>query len=303
MGRQAKLGAVQQLEFCIMQNLGFMGFGEAGAAFAKGFQPSAAQLIGYDTKLNDQHSHEAMHSRMLYAGVQPCSLSNLGRADAVFCLVTADQALEAAQSAAPYLAKGAVWLDGNSCAPSTKHAASAVIAAVGAAYVDMAIMAPVHPKGHKTPVLVSGPYADAALALMGSLGMNGAAAGAEVGDASSIKMLRSIIIKGMEALTAEAFLAAKRAGVEDAVIASLQVSDNQIDWQARGAYNLERMITHGARRAAEMTEVARFLDELNLPNHMAVATAQWQTKIAGLGLHAGTDHLATRADMVLQAMT
>ena len=286
-----------------MQNLGFIGFGEAGAAFAQGVQQGAAPRIGYDVKLDDRRSQDVMRTRMLQAGVQPCHLSNLGRADVVFCLVTADQALKAAQSAAPYLAKGAIWLDGNSCAPSTKRAASAVIAAVGGAYVDMAIMAPVHPQGHKTPILVSGPYADAALALIGSLGMNGAAAGEKVGDASTIKMLRSVIIKGLEALTAEAFLAAKRAGVEDAVIASLQLSDSQIDWQARGAYNLERMITHGARRAAEMTEVARCLRDLDLPNHMAMATAQWQNQIAALGLEPCSDDLAARADMILQAMT
>jgi 3-hydroxyisobutyrate dehydrogenase-like beta-hydroxyacid dehydrogenase len=284
-----------------MQNIGFVGFGEAGLAFAKGLGGRAA-LLAYDAKLDDPAGQSAMRAQMQAGGVQPCTLAGLKAADVVFCLVTADQALAAAHLAAPFLAKGALWLDGNSCAPSTKRAAYEVIAAAGGAYIDMAIMAPVQPKGHKTPVLVSGPNAVAALSLMQKLGMNGAAAGAKVGDASTIKMLRSVIIKGMEALTAEAFLAARRAGVEQAVIGSLQASDGGIDWQARGAYNLERMMVHGARRAAEMQEVVRCLHDLGLPSRMASATATWQADLAALGLKAGPDDLAARADMVLQAL-
>jgi 3-hydroxyisobutyrate dehydrogenase-like beta-hydroxyacid dehydrogenase len=284
-----------------MQNIGFVGFGEAGLAFAKGLGARAA-LLAYDAKLDDPQCQSAMRAQMQAGGAQPCTLAALKAADAVFCLVTADQALAAARLAAPYLAKGALWLDGNSCAPSTKRAAYKVIAAAGGAYVDMAIMAPVHPKGHETPVLVSGPHAGAALSLMQQWGMKGAGAGANVGDASTIKMLRSVIIKGMEALTAEAFLAARRAGVEQAVIASLQASDGGIDWQARGAYNLERMLVHGARRAAEMQEVVRCLQDLGLPSRMASATATWQAELAALGLSAGPDDLATRADLVLQAL-
>ncbi len=285
-----------------MQNIGFVGFGEAGLAFAKGLGGQAC-LLAYDAKLDDPQSQSAMQAQMQAGGAQPCTLAELKAADAVFCLVTADQALAAARLAAPYLAEGTLWLDGNSCAPSTKRAAHAVIGAGGGAYVDMAIMAPVHPKGHQTPVLVSGPHAQAALTLLQKLGMNGAGAGTKVGDASTIKMLRSVIIKGMEALTTEAFLAARRAGVEQAVIASLQASDGGIDWLARGAYNLERMMVHGARRAAEMQEVVRCLDDLGLPSRMAIATATWQAELAAFGLKAGPDDLAARADLVLQALT
>jgi len=284
-----------------MQNIGFVGFGEAGFAFAKGLGARAA-LLAYDAKLDDPQCQSAMQAQMQAGDAQPCTLAALEAADAVFCLVTADQALTAARLAAPYLAKGALWLDGNSCAPSTKRAADEVITAAGGAYVDMAIMAPVHPKGHETPVLVSGPHVAAALSLMQQLGMKGAGAGTNVGDASTITMLRSVIIKGMEALTAEAFLAARRAGVEQAVIASLQASDGGIDWRARGAYNLERMLVHGARRAAEMQEVVRCLHDLGLPSRMASATATWQADLAALGTAAGPDDLAARADLVLQAL-
>ena len=117
--------------------------------------------------------------------------------------------------------------------------------------------------------------------------MTPAVAGPAVGEASTIKMLRSVMMKGLEALTAECLLAARRAGVEGAVIASLQASDPGFDWQRRSAYNLERMMAHGLRRAAEMREVAATLRELGLPDRLAVATADWQQQVGALGLEAG----------------
>jgi 3-hydroxyisobutyrate dehydrogenase-like beta-hydroxyacid dehydrogenase len=132
--------------------------------------------------------------------------------------------------------------------------------------------------------------------------MNARSAGGAVGDASTIKMLRSVVIKGLEALTAEAFLAARAAGVDGAVIASLQASDAGIDWQARGAYNLERMLVHGARRSAEMIEVTKCLRDLGLPDRMSAAAAQWQAELADLGIDAGEDVFASRADAVLGAL-
>jgi hypothetical protein len=98
-------------------------------------------------------------------------------------------------------------------------------------------------------------------------------------------------------------LAARRAGVEDAVLASLQASDPGWNWRDRGAYNLERIMVHGTRRAAEMREVAATLRELGLPDRMAAATAQWQDQIAALHLDGGADDLADRADRILNALS
>lgn len=91
-------------------------------------------------------------------------------------------------------------------------------------------------------------------------------------------------------------------GGEDAVLASLQASDPGWHWQSRGADNIERMMVHGARRAAEMREVAATLREFDLPDRMAVATAEWQAQVAALGLAGGSDDLASRLDRILQGL-
>ena len=285
-----------------MRDIFFVGFGEAGQAFAKGLQPAGLRIAAYDLKLDSTVGGGSCLQAMSQLGTAPCALADVGQSQVVICLVTADQALVAARAAAPHLAPGALWFDGNSCSPGTKQQAAAVIAAAGGRYVDLALMAPVHPLLHRTPMLASGPDAVAGVAALAALGMQVSVAGDRVGQASSIKMLRSVIIKGLEALTAESFLAARAAGVEDAVIASLQASDPGIDWARRGAYNLERMLVHGARRAAEMQEVATTLRELGLPDRMAQATVAWQAELAALTLNPGPEDLAARADVILRAL-
>jgi 3-hydroxyisobutyrate dehydrogenase-like beta-hydroxyacid dehydrogenase len=274
-----------------------IGFGEAGQAFAKGW---GGGMAAHDQRAADAGLVAAARGMEVTLHAAPAPV--MAGAGVVVCLVTADQALDAATAAAPHLAPGAFWLDGNSCAPETKRRASAVISAVGGRYVDMAIMAPVHPRLHRTPALLGGPHAQAAVTELAALDMDWCVAGDRVGDASSIKMLRSVIVKGFEALTAECLLAARRAGVEEAVLASLQASDPGWNWRARSAYNLERAMMHGTRRAAEMREVALTLRDLGLPDRMAAATALWQDQIGSLALPGGPDHLDDRADRILGAL-
>lgn len=282
--------------------LGFIGFGEASEAFATGLGPEiAGRAAAYDIKLDRADLAALPRERAAKSGVAlfPDRAAALGPAEAVFCLVTADQATAAASQCAGLLAKGAFWFDGNSCSPGAKRRSAEIIDAAGGRYVDVAIMAPVYPKLHKTPLLIAGPHAEDAAKALAALGMNARIMGEKVGDASSIKMMRSVMIKGMEALTAECLLAARRAGVEEKVLASLSASNPEIDWPLRSAYNLERMMVHGRRRAAEMREVVATLAELGLPNGLAAATVDWQQSIGDLELDPGADDFTARADAIL----
>lgn len=279
-----------------------VGFGEAAEAFVAGWGAAAeGGVAAYDVKAEDPDARAAILARAATRRVSCSADPEAALADAqiAFCLVTADQAPAAAAACAPHLPERLLWLDGNSCAPGTKRRSAEIIERAGGRYVDLAIMAPVHPRLHKTPGLVAGPHAEAAIAALDGLGMNLAPAGPRVGDASTIKMLRSVMIKGFEALSAECLLAARAAGVEASVLASLQASDPGWNWEQRGAYNLERMMVHGTRRAAEMQEVALTLRELGLPDRMTRAAAEWQARIGGLALAAGEPDLTTRLDAVL----
>lgn len=261
----------------------FIGFGEAGRAFAW----SGARA--FDRKTDEPASREEMLRAYALAGVDGAetAAAALSGAQAVLCLITADQALAVARGCARYLQPGALWLDMNSVAPETKRAAAQAIEAAGGRYVDVAVLAPVHPARRAAPLLASGPHAEAALALLGGFGFsNGRQIEGDVGAASAVKMIRSVMVKGMEALTAECVIAAEAAGVRDAVLASLDASEKTQGWADRADYNLERMLVHGLRRAAEMEEVVKTLDALGTGSAMSRGTVERQRALGGLGIAA-----------------
>ena len=269
----------------------FIGMGEAGSAIVSGWGPGARRLRAFDIKTDDPANAGAMASR--YAALQVTQAASpaeaVADADIVLCVVTADQAVAAAEAAAPHLRRGAFWCDLNSCAPSSKRRAAGVIEAAGGRYVDVAVLAPVHPRRNMVPLLLAGPHAHDVAPILEGLPMAPRVVEGEVGAASSIKMIRSVMVKGLEALTAECMIAAQAAGVTEAVLTSLTKSHGGVDWPRQTAYNLERALTHGARRAAEMDEVAKTLADLGLPNAMASATADWQRRMVASGIRASED--------------
>ncbi len=265
-----------------MPRLTLIGFGEAGRTFAAA-GGWGAQAKVFDIK-TDKGGAPAAEMRAAYAaqGFIGCETSAQALADAeiILSLVTADQATPAALDAAQHIAPGALFCDMNSVSPGRKRVNAAAIEAAGARYVDVAVMAPVQPAALDVPLLISGPHGEDAAALLRSIGYTKIQnCGAAIGAASATKMVRSVMIKGVEALTAEMMLAADAAGVMQGVLASLGG-----DWAQKADYNLDRMLAHGTRRAAEMEEVAQTLRELGLEPLMTAGTIERQ-RVLGALLH------------------
>ena len=253
-----------------------VGFGEAGETFASapGWR---GETRGWDI-LADRRALMGKH------GVETGDDAGAALRDRSFVLslVTADQALAAAREYAPLLPEGALWCDCNSVAPATKREAAAVVERAGGRYVDVAVMAPVNPAKLAVPLLICGPHTLAAQPLLEALGFSSVrVVGDEVGRASAIKMIRSVMVKGLEALSSECAAAAEAAGVFDEVMASLDASEKNVSWADRVAYNRERMATHGARRAAEMEESAKTLQGLGVEPVMTRGTVRLQREAAG----------------------
>ncbi len=267
--------------------LALIGFGEAGSTFAAAAE-WGGQACGWD--ILPQRC-----AAMADAGVIAASdaAEALAGADLVLSLVTADAALAVAQDYAPLLKPGALWCDMNSVAPETKRLSAQAVEAAGGRYVDVAVLAPVHPARLGVPLLLAGAAAGDAEAMLCAAGFGQTrVVGAEVGRASAIKMIRSVMVKGIEALTAEMMLAARAAGVEDEVLASLDASEKARSWHDRADYNLERMVTHGVRRAAEMEESAKTLAALGVDPVMTRGTVARQAAMAGQSQHL-QQHLET----------
>lgn len=269
-----------------------IGFGEAGSTFAIAGAWAAASR-GFDVLPERE-------AQMVAAGVSACAnlAEALEGASLVLSLVTADAALSVAGEAAPFLAQGALFCDMNSVAPETKRAAARAVEASGGRYVDVAIMAPVNPQKLSVPLLLSGADASSAFAALEALGFsNLRVVGDSVGRASTIKMLRSVMYKGVEALTAECLIACERADVTEEVLGSFGN-----DWASGADYRLDRMLVHGLRRAAEMYESSKTLRDLGISPMLTEGTVGWQQALGEMQVSPVPAGLKAKLAAILEKM-
>ena len=267
-------------------HVSFIGFGEAGQAIAAGLRESGIERIAAWDILFPQEEGARLKAAGAGIGVRLANSAAdaVAETDMIISAVTAASSLEAARSVEPHLTAKPYYLDINSVSPGRKQE-TAKLLGESARYVDVAVIAPIHPLRHKTPLLIAGPHAEAISPLLNELEMKLSVVGAETGHAAAIKMIRSVMIKGIEALTLECFLAAARAGVLDEVTVSLKNNYPTLDFTKIAEYNLERMASHGERRAAEMEESAATLRELGLDPLMVDATVKHQREMGALGKH------------------
>lgn len=272
--------------------IAFLGFGEAARAFHDSLASklSGGEFQAYDVLLDSAESAREMRDAMTSRRVKPAeSPAGLADAEWIFSAVTADQSLNAAQSILPHLGQGALFIDINSVSPGRKRETAALINETGADYLDMAVMAPVHPKGHATPVLLAGRTAAELLGSFRELGFNADLVGEAPGSATAIKMVRSVFVKGLEAITVEALLAAEASGCFEEIFSSLSQSFPGLDWSKFPDYQFERTTRHGRRRAAEMRESGVTLDALGLNGGIARETAAIQDAMAASGVKPAGD--------------
>lgn len=267
-----------------------LGFGEVGQVFAndlnaRGFGDLSAWDIQFDVE------NSAAQQGIARTDVRQAMnvADGVSTADIVISAVTAAQDLAAAQSVSAHLKKDAWFVDVNSVSPKVKREVSEVIECAGGRYIEVAIMSPISPRGIASPMLLGGPHAAQFLPLAHRLGLAGASVYSEqLGRASAAKMCRSVMVKGMEALLTESLVSARHYGVEDVVLSSLQDMFPNADWPKVSRYMISRSLIHGRRRAEEMREVARTVEEAGLFSWMSSACAQRQEWAAARS--AATEH-------------
>jgi 3-hydroxyisobutyrate dehydrogenase-like beta-hydroxyacid dehydrogenase len=287
-----------------MLAVGFIGFGEAGSTIAQGLRSAGVERIfAYDIRSGDGTFGPRIWERARESQTTIVdSSSDLAEAATIlFSTVTSSSALDAARQTAPFLRSQHIYADLNSVSPALKQDVERVVSATGASFVEAAVMAAVKPYGHKVPMLLGGPGAEAFAAAMRPLGMRlDVLSGAKVGSAAAVKMCRSIVVKGLEALLLECVMSATRFQADDLVFASLNESFPGIDWKKLADYTSGRIVVHGERRAREMEEVAETLRAIGIDPVMAEATARrldWTAEI-DLRSHFGPDGPTTYREVV-----
>jgi 3-hydroxyisobutyrate dehydrogenase-like beta-hydroxyacid dehydrogenase len=270
-----------------MRKIAFIGFGEVGQRFSRDLKANGRlEISAYDIVFDDPLRRQARLETAREIGViAAADAAEASRgAEVVVSAVTADQVETVAQDAASFLAAGQILLDINSASPGTKRRAAQHFGPPGAEYVEGAVMGPVLKPGIRIPILAGGPAAERASQMLNALGMNLTPVAREYGRASAIKLCRSIVIKGLEALMVDCARATKGWGVEAQVFGSLAETFPSVDWKALAADMGERVARHGLRRAAEMREAAAMLEDMGLDASLmrAVADAQERgARVAG----------------------
>ena len=264
--------------------IGFVGFGEAGYHLAKGLRSAGAvQIFAYDIQTK---SSEKIQLRASEAEVKLLESNQLlaENANVILSTVTANQAMEAAKENAPFLTSQHIYADLNSISPTLKKSIGALIEARGARFVEIAIMSPVPPHGHRVPMFLGGIHAPKFVELFSPFGMNLEIISEEIGAASATKMCRSIMVKGMEALFLECVLGAVPYGVDERVFATLEETMPGMNWKKMASYMVGRVIEHGERRARELEEVAVTLRDIGVEPMMTEAIIKRQDWGARLNL-------------------
>jgi len=284
-------------------NIGLVGYGEVGRILAEDLRKQDVKVAAYDIKLRSDQAGLPLreHARNYGVALTTSHADLAAKADFIVSAVTASQAVPVAQACASAVKQGAWFLDFNSASPGAKQRAAHLIDGRGGRYVEGAVMTSIPPHRIKVPLLLGGGGASELAPLLVELGFAARVASEKLGVTSAVKMCRSVMIKGLEAMVIESFTTARAYGVEDAVLASLKETFPGIDWEKQGAYFFQRVIEHGRRRSEEVREVAETVREIGLEPWSAQGTAErqaWVADLADQGLFGerGTKTFARSAD-------
>ena len=269
----------------MIDRVGFVGFGEAAYHITKGLRSAGlAQTFAYDI---DSSERVRGRARETETRIVESNAALAEACDVIFSAVTADQALNAAEQTAPFLTSQHYYCDLNSVSPRVKQAVGRTVSRNGARFVEAAMMAPVPPHLHQVPTLLGGEAATAFLEMLRPFDVRMEIVSTDqIGRAAAVKMFRSVVYKGLEALMFECVLGASHYGAEPRVFASLNESFPGVDFEKLANYMIGRVVVHGERRAREMEEVAATLRELGIEPMMAEATVRRMDWAADLGLKA-----------------
>jgi 3-hydroxyisobutyrate dehydrogenase-like beta-hydroxyacid dehydrogenase len=275
-----------------------IGFGEVGQTLAGDLVKARVEVSTYDILFEAPDSAPSRAARIIAVRKASSASDAIAGAELIVSAVTAASDVDAARSVACGFPRGAFYVDLNSVSPGTKAICARLIEDAGGIYVEAAVMTPIHPKGIGSPMLLGGAHARAFLERAAPLGFDAKVFSATLGQAAAVKMCRSVIIKGVEALLTESMLTARRYGVEKPVLDSLSDLLPAGDWEKIARYFISRSLEHGVRRAEEMREAAKTVAEAGVAPLMASATAEREDWAAAFKSALGEKDLGAMLDTI-----
>jgi 3-hydroxyisobutyrate dehydrogenase-like beta-hydroxyacid dehydrogenase len=250
-------------------HIAVLGLGEAGSIFANELSAMGFIVSGWDPL-----PKRSLHEKVRFAKSNADAAKD---ADIVFSVNISSVSEEIAKEVLPVLNTGKIYAEMNTSSPQKKITVYEILKPSGVQYVDLAIMAPVPPKGIKTPFLLSGPGAKLMKEKLEQFNLNMEVLSENAGDASTKKLLRSIVYKGVAAVICEATEAGKAFGLEkyirEQIASVIGGNDELIERFIEGSY------THAERRIQEMEAVVSMLQEKNIEPLLSTAAKNNLEKI------------------------
>jgi 3-hydroxyisobutyrate dehydrogenase-like beta-hydroxyacid dehydrogenase len=241
-----------------------LGLGEAGSLIATELSLAGATVRGFDPKVPAPGAVQDSSS----------DADAARGASLILSLTSAHEALPTLEMALAGIGAGAIYADLNTGSAGLKAGLAKVAAQSGAAFVDVALMAPVPDLGLRTPMLASGPAAGDYARILRPLGATVTVLGGPPGTAAARKLVRSVFYKGLAAAVTEALRAGRAAGCEDWLRAD--IGHVLADASAATVDRLEQgSVRHARRRRDEMMAAGDLLDELGVPARVARASEAW----------------------------
>lgn len=244
-------------------NIAIVGLGEVGRCYAAPLDAAGHRLLLCEAHVSDAARRLA---ESLGLTIRERAGDWLSDADLVLSCVTGTTALPVLQQILPFLRKGATVADFTTASPAVKRQGAALAEAAGVEFVDTAIMGAISLNLVRTPLLVAGTGTSKLKdALEHAGGKVQVIEGGSAGDAMSLKILRSVFTKGMEALCVELLMSAEKQGVRGKLYEQLSDIDNTplrsfIDMLVR------THVIHAKRRAHEVHDAQAELVAQGLPS-------------------------------------
>ncbi|HWE10215.1 MAG TPA: NAD(P)-binding domain-containing protein [Solirubrobacteraceae bacterium] len=256
-----------------MRSVSFIGYGEFAHALAGGLREAGVDLQAYVRPRGDVAAADVRRDRMRSAGVRPAESPGAAvtGADVVIAAVPASSAGSVAEACAPHLESGQLYVDPSSSLPIAKRHAAELVERAGAAYVDAAVLGTVVTAGAGVPMLAAGSGAARWSDEASAVGLNVTAIAGAAGDAALVKLLRSVYMKGRDALVLEMLLAARRHGVHEAVLASIGGAGEQVAFPSLAERVMCSLAVYAERRADELADAASLVRDVGVEPLMAEA--------------------------------
>ncbi len=260
-----------------------LGFGMAGRPIARGLAEAGASGVHVWKRppWRPEHIDASDHPAILITQSMEEALEG---ADFVLSLVTPESALEAARSASPFI-RDAVYLDLNTTTPEAKKEIGRVIEAGGGSPVDGAICDPAEVYGHEVVTLISGPEARRLSEAMARYGMQLQVLSDRVGDASALKVVRSVFTKGLMMTFLESIEAARRCGLVEELLESIAGTVEGLPLRDLALSLAGTSLIVAERRAQEMEDVVSTLESLGVDSHISAASLEKFRWLQGFDFH------------------